>query len=117
MDKKPSEGFPKGYRIVRGADFRSIYSAGRKIHSTKFILFCRENSLIHHRLGLTVTRKVGGAVIRNRIKRLFREVFRKSCGEIPHHFDLVLNAKSACRGASYQDLHQEFLVAIRKVCG
>jgi ribonuclease P protein component len=112
--RKSPEGFPKRYRIVHGAEFRAIYNTGRKIHSEKFILFCRENKLSHHRLGVTVTRKMGGAVTRNRIKRLMREVFRRSCGEIPHHYDLVLNAKSSCLSACYWDLREELLAAIQK---
>ncbi len=115
MAREAPEGFPKRYRIVRGAEFRAIYDAGRKIVSESFVLFCRENDLPHHRLGITVTRKIGGAVKRNRIKRLMREVFRRSCGEMRGHFDLVLNARSPCLSAGYHELREELLAAVRKV--
>jgi ribonuclease P protein component len=111
------EGFPRRHRIVHGAQFRAVYDAGGKLHSDKFVLFGRENTLGHHRLGITVSRKVGGAVVRNRVKRLFREIFRKSFADIPGHFDLVVNAKRSCAEARYAELREEFVAAARRVCG
>lgn len=101
---------------MRGSDYRAIYGTGLKLNSERFVLFGRENNLDHHRLGITVSRKVGGAVVRNRVKRLFREIFRKSAADLPNHFDLVVNAKRACADASYSDLGAEFIFAARKIC-
>jgi ribonuclease P protein component len=114
--KATSEQFPRKVRVVRSADYRTLYREGRKIQSGRFVLFGLENKLGHSRLGLTVSRKVGGAVVRNRIKRLFREIFRKSSNEIPSQFDIVVNAKSGCAGASYLELREEFVVAARRFC-
>jgi len=103
------EGFPRAYRIVRGGEYRAMYAKARKLHSESFVLFVRENPLRHHRIGITVSRRVGGAVMRNRIKRLFREVFRRSHLAIPHHYDFVVNARRECRGRGYEALRAEFL--------
>ena len=116
MARKTREGFPWHYRIVRSSDYRSIYNTGRKLNSANFVLFGRENGLGHHRLGITVSRKIGGAVVRNRMKRLFREIFRKTSSEIPHHFDFVVNVKRGCAAISYSKLHGEFLSAARNFC-
>lgn len=116
MAKATSEGFPHAVRIVRASDYRTLYKAGRKIHSERFVLFGRENGLGRHRLGITVSRKVGGAVVRNRIKRLFREIFRRSYGEIPKQLDMVVNVKADCVGAGYDDLRIEFLAAVQRIC-
>ncbi len=116
MAKDKSEGFPQRLRLVKTAEYRKLYKAGRKTHSERFVLFSRENGLGYHRLGITVSRKIGGAVVRNRIKRLFREIFRKSRGEIPNQLDVVVNAKAACVGASYVELRAEFLAAAQKMC-
>jgi ribonuclease P protein component len=114
--EKADERFSRSDRILHEAEYRSIYNSGIKVHSERFVLFSRENSLQHHRLGITVSRKVGGAVVRNRIKRLFREVFRKCRAEIPHHLDFVVNAKRGCAEAGYDDLCEEFLSAVRRIC-
>jgi ribonuclease P protein component len=113
--KETAEGFPYRVRIVRTSDYRAIYKIGKKIYSKRFILFVRKNSVGCSRIGLTVSRKVGGAVIRNRIKRLFREIFRKSLAEIPNQLDIVVNAKSSCAGVKYIELRAEFLDIIQKL--
>ncbi len=110
------EGFPRQHRIVRGSDYRKIYSAGLRLNSERFVLFGLENNLDHHRLGITVSRKVGGAVVRNRVKRLIREIFRKSRADLPNHFDLVVNAKRPAADASYRELRDEFVSAAEKIC-
>ena len=115
MAKTISEAFPRSVRIVRSADYRALYKTGRKVHSERFILFGRENGIGHPRLGITVSRKIGGAVVRNRIKRLFREIFRRSLRDIPGQIDIVVNAKSRCAGASYHELRREFLNAAQKL--
>jgi ribonuclease P protein component len=114
--KATSEGFPREARIIRSSDYRTLYKEGKKVYSEKFVLFARVNGVGHTRLGITVSRKIGSAVIRNRIKRLFREIFRKSLREMPEQFDIVVNAKAGCVGVSYRVLRAEFLDAARKLC-
>ena len=116
MDSKADERFPWRQRIIRSADFRSLYQSGRRCDAGKFVLFARPNELGCHRLGLTVSRKVGNAVVRNRVKRLFREIFRRSSAAIPCHFDFVVNAKRDCATAAYTVLRADFLSATRTVC-
>ena len=115
MVRQTREGFPWQYRIVRGSDYRAIYDAGRKLHSESFVLFAKSNTLGHHRLGITVSRKIGSAVVRNRVKRLFRELFRRSAAEIPPSFDLVINAKRGCALAGFVKLREEFLAAMLRI--
>jgi ribonuclease P protein component len=113
--RKIRETFPWHHRIVNGLEYRAVYDAGLKIHSERFVLFAKTNTLGHHRLGITVSRKVGGAVVRNRVKRLFREIFRRSSAEIHPSFDIVLNAKRGCAGARYEELRKEFLAVMAKL--
>lgn len=114
MDKRCSERFPRRLRICGSSDYRAIYGDGQKIQSHRFVLFVRRNDLGHPRLGITVSRKVGKAVVRNRIKRLFREVFRRAQSEVPDSVDVVVNARQGCAGACYDSLRDEFLAAVRK---
>ena len=117
MVRKTNERFPWRRRIVRSSDFRTLYNVGRRLDAGKFVLFGKPNNLGQHRLGLTVSRKIGGAVVRNRVKRLFREVFRRNCTDIPCHFDFIVNAKRECATASYAVLRQDFLSAARRLAG
>jgi ribonuclease P protein component len=116
VDKATTEEFPHIVRIVRTSDYRALYKTGRKVHSERLVLFCRANAIGHPRLGITVSRKIGGAVVRNRVKRLFREIFRRSLSQIPNRFDIVVNAKSGCVGTSYVALRTEFLSAAHRGC-
>ena len=115
MDEARRESFPRHVRIVRGSDFRIAYRDGLRLESERFVLFGRENGLDHPRIGITVSRKVGGAVVRNRVKRLFREIFRRSRSAISAPIDLVVNARRACVGAGYHELNAEFLIAVRRL--
>ena len=114
--KEKTEAFPHEIRVVKSSDYRKLYKAGRKMPSQRFVLFGLENQTGRHRLGLTVSKKIGSAVIRNRVKRLFREIFRKSSGEIPNQYDIVVNAKSGCAKASYAELRDEFIASAQKLC-
>lgn len=115
MAKRISESFPHSHRIVRSVDYRMIYKVGKRVHSDRFVLFARENAIGHARLGITVSRKIGCAIIRNRTKRLLKEIFRRSSAEIPDNLDLVVNAKSGCVGAGFLELREEFIAAARRI--
>ena len=70
-------GFPKSARILRSKDFRRVYDNGAKFSGPLFAAFClRNNEDGRFRVGFTCPRALGGAVIRNRIKRRMREAVR-----------------------------------------
>lgn len=68
--------FPKSFHLLRPSEFDLVYKKGMRKHSRGFVLFRHPNDVAHPRLGLSVGRKFGGAVRRNRIKRLVREAVR-----------------------------------------
>jgi ribonuclease P protein component len=73
------------------------------------VLFGLPNACDECRLGITVTRKIGSAVRRNRIKRVLRDIFRRNRSELGPPLDLVVNARRPCIGADYAALEREFL--------
>jgi ribonuclease P protein component len=68
--------FPKTLRLLKRAQFIQLSTQGKKVHTRYFIAAVSKTTQENHRLGITVTRKIGNAVSRNRIKRIIREYFR-----------------------------------------
>lgn len=81
---------------------------GARRFSASFIIFSQPNQLSHPRIGVTVTKKVGGAVRRNRIKRLVREAFRLHPELFAEPVDLVVVAKREMRADSLDEVVREF---------
>jgi ribonuclease P protein component len=84
-------GISKEMRLRQRIDYLAVQSGGRKLHGRHVLAIARQraDANLAGRLGLTVTKKVGNAVVRNRIKRLVREWLRLH-GWIPAGWDIVL---------------------------
>lgn len=80
---------PRNHRIRRTADFQRAYRRRCMAGDQTLLVFAHDNGLPHARLGLSVSRKVGNAVQRNRWKRLLREAFRMEQQALPAGIDLV----------------------------
>ncbi|MGA2496115.1 MAG: ribonuclease P protein component [Tepidisphaeraceae bacterium] len=87
---QPRCTFPRSRRLGGGAHFDRVFDAGVKVPRGPILAFARPNGLPHPRLGLSVSRRVGCAAVRNRIKRLLREAFRLHQHDLPAGYDLVL---------------------------
>jgi len=90
-----SERHGARYRLRRLADFQRVYDRRRSASDAQLLAFGCENGLDYPRLGVSVSRKVGGAVVRNRWKRRLRDAFRTTRSELPRGIDLVLIPRAA----------------------
>ena len=106
---RSDERFPRTYRLTARRQFLAVYDEGRRVSSTSFSLFGLPNRAGTCRLGITVTRKIGTAVRRNRIKRRFREVFRRHRVELAPDLDLVVNVHRSIDPTDAAAIEQEFL--------
>ncbi len=104
---KETFGFTRKERITYPQDFKRVMKTGRKLASRNFILFMKENEGEFHRLGVVVSKEVGAATYRNRIKRVCREFFRLHKHRIKGAFDIIIMVKKGCSLRKYVDAKRE----------
>lgn len=110
-----SAGFPRSARLLRHADFQSVYKQGRRHfapHMTVFYL--RREAGEGARVGFTVGRALGPAVDRNRMKRRLREAVRLH-GALKVPVDVVINPKKSLLTAEFLGLREEIAKAFRTI--
>ena len=106
--------FTSAHRIRKRSEYQRVYENGRRASSKSFVLFSIANGLGRPRLGMTVTKRCGGAVERNRIKRLLREWFRASIQDLPP-VDLVINAREGAHRMTLDQVSREMSGGIRRL--
>src|SRR5437879_11226091 len=104
--------FGRTHRIRRREEFRNVYDRGVRTHSRYGTVFVLANTLGVGRLGIAATRKLGGAVERNRAKRLIREVFRRN--NIASGFDVVVVPKRNLLDASLSTLETDYRTLLER---
>lgn len=97
------------FRMRSSLDFSAVYSTRLSLRTKDLIVCVRRNGLGHPRIGLSVSVKVGNAVVRNRVKRILRDVFRRNRESIPGDFDLVLIPKNSDAMLNYVTAEDAFL--------
>ena len=93
--------------------FRRLYRNGNQAANRYLVLYSRPNHLKENRVGITVGKKLGKAVTRNRVRRRLREIFRLNQSGLAQGYDMILVARTRAVGAEYRELERAFL----SVCG
>jgi len=88
--KIAGQRLPAKCRLQHASEFRGVFGLRQSVADPLLVLYVRPNQLAYSRLGLSVSRKVGNAVVRNRWKRLVREAFRRHRHQLPAGLDLVV---------------------------
>ncbi|HEX8871529.1 MAG TPA: ribonuclease P protein component [Candidatus Acidoferrum sp.] len=112
---KKSLDFPREARLVSRGQFDAVYLAGKRRSSSHFTVFVRANELPLSRFGFSIKKALGGAVVRNRIRRRLREVVRCHRQEIPAGWDMVIHPKSTVQKAPFAALAAEFLRLVKSL--
>ncbi|SFP77209.1 ribonuclease P protein component [Oscillibacter sp. PC13] len=96
-------------------EFRRLYQKGASAVGGGMVIYCRKNRLGRNRLGITVSVKLGHAVVRNRARRRLREVYRLNREKLKCGYDIILVARGRTLTASWTDLNDTFLRLCRKL--
>jgi ribonuclease P protein component len=111
-----SEALSPEERLRHRQEFLTCYRRGCRRHGSLLILYAFSNALPHPRLGITASRKVGNAVVRHRLKRRIREVYRRWSGrsDLPA-MDLVVHVKPTARESDFPALRHDLERLLRKL--
>jgi len=113
--RAPGNLFPREVRLVRRGEFDAVYRAGKRRSSSHFTVFFRANELPQSRFGFSIKKALGGAVVRNRIRRRLRELVRCHRLEIPAGWDIVIHPKSSVARAEFLALTADLLRLLKSV--
>ena len=123
--------FPKSSRLISNRQFKDVLTRKLSVSDGLLILYMAENDCGLPRLGVSVGKSCGGAVVRSRLKRLLREAFRQSQGQIPPGFDYLLmicpqwleqidkstTAKGAAKQLTFEQVKTSFLTLVNLLVG
>lgn len=109
----PDERFPRTERLRKRVDFKRVEkSRVARLVTRHLVILAALNDLNAVRIGLTASRRIGTAVVRNRTKRLLREIYRRNKHLFPRGHDFILIAKNNMADTGYHDLAQEIAKAV-----
>lgn len=111
---RDSQTLEKFRRLRRSSDYDRAWREGTRYHTAHFVVIVRPGQDFS-RLGLTISRKVGNAVCRNRLKRWVRDLFRKNHQQFRFVADISIIAKRQAGHLSHLQMDQELLIAFARV--
>ena len=101
--------------LKQNREFRKLYHRGKYAACSTLVLYWIPNRYENNRLGITVSTKLGNAVIRNRTRRRIREIYRLHEEQLRRGIDLVIVARAAAPGAEYQKLDRDFQRMVKRL--
>lgn len=99
----------KIYRLRSNIEFKRVYSGGKNYWNRNLILYVKKNSVGNSRVGYSITKKIGNSVVRNKIRRRMKEIYRLNFNSIKSNYDLIFIPKKNVVNISYKELESAML--------
>ena len=101
--------------LKKNHEFRRLYNKGKSAASQYIVIYVRKNNSIGNRLGITVSKKIGSAVQRNRVRRRLKEIYRLCETDLKPGYDIVIVARVSSRFIKYSELETSVLLLLKKL--
>jgi ribonuclease P protein component len=112
------QALPKQRRLTKRREFLRVYDMGRKLFSRYCVLFFAANELRYSRIGITATKKIGKANVRNRLKRWTREIYRRERASLAldgNPVDVVVNVKPNAAAVNFREYRDDLRRILEKL--
>lgn len=99
----------KVYRLRNNMEFKKVYNGGKNYWNRNLVLYVRKNNLENSRVGYSITKKIGNSVVRNKVRRRMKEIYRLNFNNIKSGYDIILIPKKNIVDISYRELESAML--------
>lgn len=104
------------YRLAKREDFSKVYRLGKSAANSQFVVYAMTNSRTEKiRVGVSASKKLGGAVVRNRLRRMIKEIVRHHVDRLVPGHDLIVIVRKPAVGLAYKEMEKSLLHAMKRV--
>jgi len=107
--------FPLREHLRKKSDFEIVYKGGERYVDKSFVVISFKNGLEHNRFGVSVSKRMGKAVIRNKLKRRLREFYRLSKPAQTVGWDIIVICRWGLKNRTFYEGHKSFLLALNEL--
>lgn len=99
----------KVYRLRSNMEFKRVYNGGKSYWNRNLVLYVKKNDVENTRVGYSITKKIGNSVVRNRLRRRMKEIYRLNFDGVKGNYDLIFIPKRNTIDISYKELESAML--------
>ncbi|MDU1443871.1 MAG: ribonuclease P protein component [Clostridium cochlearium] len=104
----------KKFKLTQNKEFKVVYRKGKSYSNELLVLYVYKTKNDYTRFGISVSKKVGKSVVRNRVKRLIKESYRLNCHKIKKGYDLIFIARTLSSNKNYTSIENSLINLVKK---